>query len=284
MAKTLPVRQSLQEDPHFRDLSTYKAIVKCLCNMLPQAREAESSGTHHTPAEADALWIMQQLLEINVGLALWAGLISKWLSKYPLQTKWPDKEKQQIIHDMIHDFEYDDDYERFFCCILREVSQYKIARREMKKHGIGDPGPFDVGSNFADDSRWMARRAEPPTSFLGRADDMGLESDEEGVIIIEERRSNSPPPYLNMALVEERRRGMESIEEQHLRRRRREAMVYAENGRPVQREDIIEREYVVRDEEIEEELEQLVEEATEAAMAAEQRGGWFSWLGRLRPA
>ena len=261
-------------------------MVKCLVNMLPAAREAESAGHHHSPAEADALWIMQQLLETSVSAALRAGLIKKWLSQYPLQTKRPNEEKKDIIRDMVQEFEYNDDYERFLCCVLREITQFTSARLEMKEHGIGDPGEFDVGSTFADNSRWLARRDQIPTymempTYMERSDDPRLDTDDEGVLIATvDGGPRSPSTFGNPTGPLRRRE--ESHEERSLRRRRREAMVYAENGRPIQREDIIEREYVVRDEDVEEELEQLIEEAA-GEHAIDQSSSWWSWLSRIRP-
>ena len=73
----------------------------------------------------------------------------------------------------------------------------------------------------------------------------------------------------------------QSPEEQALRRRRREAMVLGENGRPVQRGDIIQREPAVLDGNVEEELEQLREVVTEAEAVNDR--SWWSWITRLRP-
>ena len=77
------------------------------------------------------------------------------------------------------------------------------------------------------------------------------------------------------------RRREESIEERALRRRRREAVVVGRNGQPIQHVDIIQRETTVLDEEVEEELEQLMEEVTEAQSIGER--GWWGVLSRLRP-
>jgi hypothetical protein len=58
-------------------------------------------------------------------------------------------------------------------------------------------------------------------------------------------------------------------------------MVLGENGRPVQRGDIIQRGPVVQDEQVEEELEHLIEEVMEAAAVNDI--GWWGRIIRIRP-
>ena len=79
----------------------------------------------------------------------------------------------------------------------------------------------------------------------------------------------------------------ESVEEQALRRRRREAMVLNEGGRPFEGGDIIHRDHIIRDEDVEEELEQLVNEVRREHEEAEaqrvgNRGWWWTrWHGLI---
>ena len=93
-------------------------------------------------------------------------------------------------------------------------------------------------------------------------------------------------------LVRTNARGIEqSPEEQRLRRRRREAMVLGENGRPIQRQDIIEPNAMNLDgDNVDDDLEPLMEEIareadeeTLAELRAENDRSWWDWLGRLRP-
>ena len=93
-------------------------------------------------------------------------------------------------------------------------------------------------------------------------------------------------------LVRTNARGIEqSPEEQRLRRRRREAMVLGENGRPIQRQDIIEPNAMNLDgDNVDDDLEPLMEEIareadeeTLAELRAENDRSWWGWLGRLRP-
>jgi len=76
----------------------------------------------------------------------------------------------------------------------------------------------------------------------------------------------------------------ESAEEQALRRRRREAVVFSEGGRPLGIENIFQRDEGPRDEEVERELEQLMDEVNreddEAGNHVGEAGpvhGWSAW-------
>ena len=241
--------------------------------MLPAASEAEAEALHHTPAEADALWIMQQLLEIsesNIPSALMAGLVSKWLCRYPFQTKWPKKEKKEIVNDMIYGFEYDDDYENFLCSILRILARHSKGRSELKQYGLAD----------ASHLKRMKMVSEDTFLPMEQINHVLVEADEEAALIPVNEGGQGLSGFANPT--SNARRREESLEERSLRRRRREAMVYAENGRPIQREDIIEQDSFV-DEEFREELEQLIEEVEATDLRTIPRETWLGWLSRSRP-
>ena len=273
------------EHSPFFQTATYASVVKCLCNMLPAAREAENMRIHHSSSEADALWLMQKLVEHDILQALKAGLVRKWLSQYPINAKSPEKERKIVIRDLIKACEYNDDYERLLCCVLHDTNDHQEARSEMEKYGIGDPGYVSTGRAYSNADAWAARRYHPSSSYVRLNDDVGIDTDEE----VPWEVAGEPGPELVEDFIGVSRRREESDEEMALRRRRREAMVFAENGRPIRREDIIEREEVIADEEVEEELEQLIEEM-EAEMgpdadadAEDEDEGWVGWLSRVRP-
>lgn len=279
------VGSSLEKDPFFSHHDTFRALIKCLCNLLPAAREAEESRRYHTPAETDALWILKQMMDIclhGTRLALEAGVVKRWLSRYPLQSRWPDKKKTEVIRHMIDTFESDEDYERIFCLALHRITQYPPAREEMKAYGIGDPGPVEANRMSMEETVWPVSRSEIAPDYIGRADDTFVRSNEDETLLVEELDSEG-------LMYERDSNGMlrqreESLEERSLRRRRREAMVYAENGRPVQSEDIIEREELTRDSNANEDSWQLPEESNEEEGGdSEQPEGLWSWLSRIRP-
>ena len=74
----------------------------------------------------------------------------------------------------------------------------------------------------------------------------------------------------------------ESPEEVQLRRRRREAVVIGEEGRAITREDIYQRGEDVRDEDVEDQLENLWEEEA-VRRAGQDRGSIWDVVRRLRP-
>jgi len=45
----------------FFQLKTYKALVACLCGLLPDARHAETHSTYRSQPERDALWLLSTM-------------------------------------------------------------------------------------------------------------------------------------------------------------------------------------------------------------------------------
>lgn len=80
------------------------------------------------------------------------------------------------------------------------------------------------------------------------------------------------------------RRREESFEEQALRRRRREAMVLGENGRPIQSQDIIQRDSGAWEEATSDQT-TLVADSAARRMEPETSANesWSAWFSRLRP-
>lgn len=282
--------------------ATFAACVACLCNMLPVAYEAERLHQHHDSAEADALWFAHKLLENDVRLALKAGLVRKWLANYPLNVRTPEKSKKEVMREMTKAYEYGDDYERLLCCVLHDLMEVAEARGEMRACGLGDPGaarelkhqyelswglrhhytpsaserrfPCAEDHTRDVDSDWMmdVLPMDMILAGFGRGDGTSMAQGQEPLAHVTGDTDSEPGDAVNVNGLaslwspDERgvRRREESEEERALRSRRREAMVFAEGGGPIRREDIIEsrREEIV-DEEIEEELEQLIEEMGE---------------------
>lgn len=144
--------------------------------------------------------------------------------------------------------------------VLVQLHRSRLYRDSLIRHGLllNSSGPYVLpcgGYGFPSSSQ-----SQEPEPFVRASDDWDFTDVSLGSREIEQ-----------------------SPEEQALRRRRREAMVYIESGRPISREDIIERDPIedVADEEVEEELEHLREEVIEARAVSTE--GWLSWLSRLRP-
>ena len=139
------------------------------------------------------------------------------------------------------------------CEILSMIDDAPEGRKELRKHRL-------VGSAIGETDD-----EEGDTLMIGGEDTAGLSIG---------------------SAARGRRIREESIEEQALRRRRREAMVLSEGGRPLGRDDIIQRDNVVSDEDVEQDLERLIEdearredeERVGSSTVEHNRWGWTRWL------
>ncbi|CAD6583169.1 MAG: hypothetical protein ASARMPREDX12_001196 [Alectoria sarmentosa] len=258
--------------------STYKAIVDCLCNLLPEAQTAEKNSAFRTQPERNALYVLHHILGFDVAKALEAGVISRWLAQYPFGGASASKyKKKKTILEILDNGSYyeDSDFGRTMRAMLFCMSKTPSLRKEMIEHGL-----LDVPKDSNEDMSEAPSGTFPHTNRTRRGTPVGT--------------SNRPRE--------------ESFEERALRRRRREAMVLGEVGRPIERADIIERDSAaldgfiapvtasldneseeeseqpiaaIADEDVEEELELLMGEVTQAD--SRRDGGWWGWLKRLRP-
>ena len=272
----------------------------CLCNLLPEARIAEKDPTLRTQPERDALHFLYNILEYDAAKALEAGVISRWLARYPFGGEDASKsEKKKTILDLLDDGPFYEDtcFRSSMRAVLWVISNNPSLQKETIEHGLldvpkGNDNTVGVNISGCDKLPWTdhvqdewsmqeaLRRTDPSSDRMGRGIPIG---------------TNNRPRE-------------ESFEEQALRRRRREAMVLGEVWRPIERADIIERDSAALDgfrsqvipslsdgmeeeseqpvaavanEEVEEELELLMEEATQSDSM--RHWGWWSWLSRLRP-
>ena len=238
---------------------TYEALVDCLCNFLPSYQEKSwpcneyTNIKSRTQAEKDALIALGRILPDNMSQALGAGIVSRWLAKYPFcGSSLPEALKIEAVQQL-KTWNTED---TLMCDILCKIDCAPDGRKELRKHRL-------VGSAIGETDD-----EEGDTLMIGGEDTAGLS-------------------YGSVA--RGRRIREESIEEQALRRRRREAMVLSEGGRPLGRDDIIQRENIVSDEDVEQDVEQDLErliedearrEDLEGAPSASEHGwwGWTRWL------
>ncbi len=230
----------------------FKAIIDCLCTWLPAAQDPESSiknedFPYRSQPERDALTILIRLLHHEVTLGLQAGLIFRWLANCHFdKNDKSEARRKQAIYEMLK-WEYDD---IIMCTILNALYTHDQAREELESHGLLDSAA--VETNILDDDIeiediWLVRN--------GSAVEVDGGPDSEPMM----RRG--------------RRVREESVEEQALRRRRREAMVLGQDGRAVERDDIIERDNVLGDDHVEQL--QVVGEVSEAQAGGDQT--WWDW-------
>ncbi|KAJ5599993.1 hypothetical protein N7450_001060 [Penicillium hetheringtonii] len=198
-----------------RDIQTYTALINCLCNFLDE--HTEQTSTSNSPiapklrpvGEKKALTILNIILPENVPAALEAGLVSRWLCKYPFPCALADPSRKQDTAILMKAWWSDD---AVMSSIFGTLTSHPDGVKQLRKHGLMgsmiEENDQDDDDDDADSDVWMVDGEDTAGTYL----------------------ENSP-----------RRLREGNAEEQALRRRRREAMVLSEGGRPLGRDDIIQR-------------------------------------------
>lgn len=231
---------------------TYNALVECLCNLIPEHIPAPQTvyrcvtQARRPQAERTALIILCRLLRDNLVDAISAGIITRWLSNYPFGGSTTDEAVRREAVHQLKTFTSDD---ILMCEVIVRLDNFAEGRKQLRRCGLIGSA---IGENDGnEDDTWMVDGED--TAGGGVA--LGASS---------------------------RRVREESAEEQALRRRRREAMVFSEGGGPLGRENIIQRDEVVLDDEVERELEQLMDEVNREddenhVEVPSFTQGWNSW-------
>ncbi|CAI7588782.1 unnamed protein product [Penicillium palitans] len=196
------------------DVPTFTAIINCLCNLLEE--HVEKTSTTNSPilpktrpmGEKKALNILSVLLPENIPGALEAGIISRWLCRYPFPCAIAEPSRRRDVVILMKTWWSDD---VVMSAIFSALSSHPDGIKQLRKHGLMgsmiEENDHD-DEDDADSDVWMVDADEAGGSF-GRTPSRRLQ---EG-----------------------------SAEEQALRRRRREAMVLSDGGRPIGNDDIIQR-------------------------------------------
>ncbi|KAJ5675838.1 hypothetical protein N7462_008735 [Penicillium macrosclerotiorum] len=196
-----------------RDIQTYTALISCLCNFLEE--HTEQTSTTISPVlpktrplgEKKALQILNVLLPENVPSALEAGIVSRWLCKYPFPCAVTEPSRRQDVVIMMKTWWLDD---TVMSSIFGTLTTHPEGIKQLRKHGLMGSmiEENDQDDDDAESDVWMEDGEDTAGSF----------------------------PHASS-----RRPRQGSAEDQALRRRRREAMVLSEGGRPLGRDDIIQR-------------------------------------------
>lgn len=202
-----------------RDVLTYTAIVNCLCNFLEEHRE--ETTTADSPilpktrplGEKKALQILNVLLPGNIPGALEAGLVSRWLSKYPFPCASFDPPRRQYVVVFMKTWWSDD---AVMSSIFSTLTSNPDAIKQLRNYGL-------MGSMIEENDR----------DDQDDGDDDDYDDADSDVWMVDGDDTAGQ--------TSSRRLREESAEEQALRRRRREAMVLSEGGRPLGSDDIIQR-------------------------------------------
>lgn len=197
-----------------RDIQTYTALVNCLCNFLEE--HVEETSTTISPVlpktrplgEKKILQILNVLLPENIPAALEAGIVTRWLSKYPFPCALTEPSRKQDVVILLKTWWADD---MTMSSIFSTLASHPDGIKQLRKHGL-------MGSMIEENDQ---------------DDDDDGDSD-----VWMEDGDDTAGSYPQSA---SRRFQEGSAEEQALRRRRREAMVLSEGGRPLGNDDIIQR-------------------------------------------
>ncbi|KAL2824525.1 hypothetical protein BDW59DRAFT_147462 [Aspergillus cavernicola] len=200
-----------------KDLPTYTALVDCLCNFLNEHLE-KTSGTispilpqTRPLGELKALRTLNILLQENTPAALEAGIVSRWLAKYPFPCATTNPSRRQDVVILMKTWWSDD---AVMSSIFATLSSHPDGAKQLRKHGL-------MGSMMEENDH----------------DDVSDENDDEDeesdvwMVDGEDTAGSSRVPG--------RRLRERDPEEQALRRRRREAMVLSDGRRPIGNDDII---------------------------------------------
>ena len=231
---------------------TYNALIDCLCNLIPE--HSSTTPTEYKcvtqalrpQAERTALIILCRLLRDNLIDALSAGIVTRWLSKYPFGGSTTDEAVRREAVHQLKTFTSDD---ILMCEVIFRLDNFAEGRKQLRRCGLIGSAIGENDGNEGD--TWMVDGEDTAGGGL-------------------------------VAGAGSRRVREESAEEQALRRRRREAMVFSEGGGPLGRENIIQRDEVVLDDEVERELEQLMDEVNREDDESHVSNpgythGWNSW-------
>lgn len=191
-----------------KDLSTYTALVDCLCNFLEE--HVEETSTTDSPilpktrplGEKKALSILSLILQENIPAALEAGVVSRWLSKYPFPCALTKPSRRQDVVILMKTWWSDD---TIMSAIFNTLSSHPDGKKQLRKYGL-------MGSMMEENDH----------------DD---EEDSDVWMIDGEDTAGS------RRLSGRRVRGG-TAEEQAVRRRRREAMVLSDGVHPLNNDDI----------------------------------------------
>ncbi|EER40769.1 conserved hypothetical protein [Histoplasma capsulatum H143] len=254
-----------------KDLPTYTALVNCLCNFLAEHTEENIKTVSpilprtRPQGEKKALNTLDIILRENVPAALEAGVISRWLSKYPFPCTTEDESKRIDVVVLTKTWYTDDSV---MSSIISTLSSHQEGVSQLRKYGLMSSRMAEHTHSVYDDE-------------IGDEydHDDGSENDSDVWMVGGEETAGLP------LWAGGRRRQEGTAEEQELRRQRREAMVFSESGRPLGRDDIIHPVRNREDEELDAELEQLAdevdrelrEEQLEAERQARPRRSWSMW-------
>ncbi|KAI5306354.1 hypothetical protein KEM56_001251 [Ascosphaera pollenicola] len=209
----------------FRDQDALNALVECLCNFLPEhdqtylEYEARRVPRTRPSGESKALQVLNAVLSNNIAAAINAGVISRWLARYPFPSL--DSEERHGINNLI---QYCYNYDTDMATILSALGSHIDSSRQLRRYGLlaiskivedrsafhdgpdGDDGDDDAEMGDFYDSTWP-RAAQSTLNAMLNSD---LRNSRSLSDLASNRRRQSPP-FLTAAETAARRRRREAV-------------------------------------------------------------------------
>ncbi|KAL6240524.1 hypothetical protein RBB50_012542 [Rhinocladiella similis] len=236
-----------------------KATVQALVNVLPLH---ENPGQDQTglpqspilppsrPAQEESLLVILNYMlteetsgnvmdEPPIYSALTAGLVTKWLVEYPFPCALPENQgynfKRSDVARLFERSAWKSD-DHLMAGIIFQIVHHPRGRKQMREAGLQASSYRENLMNDSWNNAWVTERwdqgdSDDDVAMVGGEQTAGQVRDDltdwDGIL-----------PPISAA----RQRSVErSQEEEHLRRRHREAIVVAERGTPLSRENILQR-------------------------------------------
>lgn len=218
----------------FNDFPAFNALINCLCHLLDEHIKESSDilspicPKTRPPGEARALQLLANTLPGNVPVALEAGVISRWLYRYPfpcLRGKWSPVLN---LYTLIRSPYWVDD--AVMSSIVKVLARNPEAARQMRTYGLMAWGNVSDMDLVAINKSWRTW-ANDGKKQRAREDARGLQLDDDDVVMENTAEGEIPSSHHS-------RPSMENLDEQAVRRRRREAVVISDGDGPIQHSDI----------------------------------------------
>ena len=262
----------------FRGPDTVAAIVKGLIRVLPQHQRQEEQPeqaedaniplpasplrpSYRPPQEFALLSLLKNILgglnrtgwqyAAAADAALHAGVLTKWLANYPFPCTLPEyshfnykRSDVARLFDRMAWFEDDP----LMADVIRLVNVSPHGRKQMRSVGLSASSVREnVDAHQVRDSwNWRSSSWADPDDTDEDDNDVVMVNGEDtaGLLLVPDNINvwDEPTGRTTTRAGARLRSGERSQEEEHLRRRHREAIVVAERGAPLRRENILQRE------------------------------------------
>ncbi|GKZ37866.1 hypothetical protein AbraIFM66950_009693, partial [Aspergillus brasiliensis] len=122
-----------------KDLATYNALIDCLCIFTDEHLEETTTTISpilpktRPPGEKKALSILNIILQENVPAALEAGIVSRWLVKYPFPCALSEPSRRQDVVLLMKTWWMDD---TVMSAIFGTLSSNPEGAKQLRKYGL----------------------------------------------------------------------------------------------------------------------------------------------------